>query len=183
MELRKKLPAALAVLVLAGLTVFPAGKGGGVSPAGAAVESDPPITITADRMDYYSDRDVVIFIGNAIAIRGDVTLSAERMEVTLSQGVESEENGVRKIVAEGDVSFRQVDPETGRERFATGERGEYHSDGARVDLTGNPRVWEGKNVVTGEKMSFYIDENRFVVQGGKDKPVGLTIYQEKKGKE
>ena len=71
MELSKKLPPALAVLVLAGLIVFPAGKGGCVSPAGAAGEPEPPITVTADRMDYYSDRDVVIFIGNAIAIRGD----------------------------------------------------------------------------------------------------------------
>jgi lipopolysaccharide export system protein LptA len=183
MELRRKLPAALVVLIFAGLISLPVGEGGRVRLADAAEEPETPVTITADKMEYYSDRDVVIFTGNALAVRGDITLSADRMKVTLGQGVESEENSVRKIVAEGDVNFRHIDPETGNERFATGERGEYHADGERVDLTGKPRVWEGKNVVTGEKMSFYIDENRFVVLGEKGKPVGLTIYQEKKGKE
>ena len=133
-------------------------------------------TITADRMEYYSDRDIVIFTGNALAVRGDVTLSAGRMEVTLGQGIDSEENSVKKIVAEEDVNFRHVDPETGKERFATGERGEYLSDEDTVVLTGDPRVWEGKNVITGKKMTFHIEENRFVVQGG----AGLTIHPEKK---
>jgi lipopolysaccharide export system protein LptA len=182
MELRRKLPAALVILIFAGLFSLPVGEGSRVRSAGAAEEPEPPITVTADRMEYYSDRDIVIFTGNALAIRGDITLSARRMEVTLGQGVESEENSVKKIVAEGDVTFRHVDPETGSERFATGEKGEYLSDGEKVVLTGDPRVWEGKNVVTGEEMTFYIDESRFVVRGAKGKPAGLTIYQEKKEK-
>jgi lipopolysaccharide export system protein LptA len=176
MELRRKLPAALVVLVLAGLISLPGGAGGRVRSAAAAEEPEPPVTITADKMEYYSDRDVVIFTGNALAIRGDITLSAKRMEATLSQGVDNEENSIRKIVAEGDVNFRHVDPETGDERFATGERGEYLADEETVVLTGEPRVWEGKNVVTGEKMTFHIDESRFVVEGD----VGMTIHQETK---
>jgi len=173
---RRKLPAALAVLILAGLILLPVGGGGRVRTACAAEEPESPVTITADRMEYYSDRDVVIFTGNALAIRGDITLAARRMEVTLGQGIDSEENSVRKIVAEGDVNFRHVDPETGDERFATGERGEYLADEERVVLTGKPRLWEGKNVVTGEKMTYHIDESRFVVEGG----AGLTIHPEKK---
>ena len=186
MELKRKLPAALVALIFAGLTFLPLDRGGPVMPAGAAVEAveaveaDPPITVTADAMEYYNDvPPVVIFTGNALAVRGDVTLSAERMEVTLGEGVDSEENSVKKIVAEGDVNFRHVDPETGKERFATGERGEYFADEDTVVLTGDPRVWEGKNVITGEKMTFHIDENRFVVQGG----AGLTIHPEKKEEE
>jgi lipopolysaccharide export system protein LptA len=179
MEFGKRLPAALAALILAGLISLSLGESGGVSPAGAAADAagaDPPVTVTADRMEYYSDRDVVIFTGNALAVREDVTLSARRMEVTLGGDVDSEENSVKKIIAEGDVNFRHVDPETGKERFATGERGEYLADEDTVVLTGDPRVWEGKNVITGEKMTFHIDENRFVVQGG----AGLTIHPDKK---
>ena len=176
MEFGRRLPAALAILILAGMISLPLGESGRASPAAAAADADPPITVTADKMEYYSDRDVVIFTGNALAVRGDVTLSARRMEVTLGQGIDSEENSVRKIIAEGDVNFRHVDPETGKERFATGERGEYLADEDTVVLTGDPRVWEGKNVITGEMMTFHIDENRFVVQGG----AGLTIHPEKK---
>ena len=35
------------------------------------------------------------------------------------------------------------------------------------------------NVITGTVMKFFIDEHRFVVEGGERTPVGLTIYPEK----
>jgi hypothetical protein len=39
-------------------------------------------------------------------------------------------------------------------------------------MTGAPRLWEGKNVIVGEQMDFFIDEKKVVVKG----KVNLTVY-------
>ena len=168
-------------LAMGALILFPLGiAGGGAAPAGA--ESEPPINITSDQMEYLSEENVVIFIGNALAVREDMTISADKMEVTLADENSDgkDEGSVRLIVATGSVNVRQVVPPTGedkapKERFATGERGEYDGVARTVTLTGSPRLWEGKNIVTGEKMIFHIDDQRFVVKG----KVGLSIFPEK----
>jgi lipopolysaccharide export system protein LptA len=132
-------------------------------------------------MEYLSEESVVIFTGNALAVREEMTLSADRMEVTLADEKGGEDEGsVSLIVATGSVNVRQVVPPTGddkapKERFATGERGEYDGAARTVTLTGSPRLWEGKNIITGEKMIFHIDDHRFVVQG----KVGLSIFPER----
>jgi lipopolysaccharide export system protein LptA len=174
MSIGKPVRVGLAVLGGCGLLLFSPVNKGGMGEARAAGETEPPVNITADRMEYRSEEGIVIFSGNALAVRGDVTLSAEKMKVTLSEGGEKDEGSVSRIVAKGDVNFRQTDLETGKERFATGERGEYDAEGRLVTLTGDPRVWEGKNIITGDKMVFYLDENRFIVEGR----VGLEIYPE-----
>lgn len=149
----------------------------------AAVEEEPPVNITADRMEYFSDREIVIFTGNALAVRGDTTLSADTMEVTLGGEVaKQEESSIEKVVATGNVNFRQAIPETGKDRFATGERGVYDAGRSLITLTGKPKVWEGPNVITGKTMKFFIDEHRFVVEGDDKTPVGMTVFP-KKGEE
>lgn len=162
---------AAAALLSAGLAV----------PAPAQEEQpEPPINITAERMEYFSEKEVVVFTGNALAVRGDTTLSADGMEVTLSgEGSTREESSIEQVVATGNVNFRQSLPETGKDRFATGERGVYDAGEGLITLTGKPKVWEGKNVITGKTMKFFIDEHRFVVEGGGDTPVGMTVYPEK----
>ncbi len=145
-----------------------------------AAAAEPPVNITAEKMEYFSEQNLVVFTGKAIAVREDVTLSSDRMEVTLSEGAESGQSGsVRRIVATGNVQFRQEDETAGRERYATGEKGEYDGESNVVVLTGQPKVWERQNVITGTVMKFFIDEHRFVAEGGGRTPVGLTIYPEK----
>lgn len=182
MSARKMLTTALLCLFLPGIGVLPGG-GGLSGPAPAAAEAPPPINITADRMEYFNEQDLVVFSGNALAVREEVTLAADRMEVTMASGDERDEESIQKIVAKENVSFRQIELETGRERFATGEQGEYLAGERVVTLTGSPKVWEGKNVITGKVMKFFLDDHRFVVEGDKDMPVGLTVYPEKKVEE
>ena len=76
------------------------------------------------------------------------------------------------IVAQKKVSLRQVDPETGKERYATGDKGVYDFDQRIVTMSGNPRLWEGKNVVVGDEMVFHLVEKKVTVKG----KVNLTVY-------
>jgi lipopolysaccharide export system protein LptA len=148
--------------------------------AGAVEPEEPPINITADRMEYFSDKEIVIFTGNALAVRDDATLSADVMEVTLGgEGAAQEGGSVEKVVATGNVNFRQSILETGKDRFATGERGVYDAGESLITLTGQPKAWEGPNVITGKTMKFYIDEHRFVAEGDEQTPVGMTVFPKK----
>jgi lipopolysaccharide export system protein LptA len=150
----------------------------GSSAAGAG-EEQPPISVTADKMEYFTEESRVVFTGNALAVQEDVTLSADSMKVVLAEGSAADTGAVEKISAKGNVTFRQLIPETGDERFATGKKAVYEAAEGVVTLTGSPRMWEGKNVIVGEVMKFFIQEHRFVVEGR----VGLTIFPEKDAEE
>ena len=101
-----------------------------------AAEQEPEINITADRMEYFTDKEIVVFSGNALAVRGDTTLSADTMEATLGGGGgERSESSVQKLVATGNVNFRQSLPEPATDRFATGERGVYDAEKGLITLT------------------------------------------------
>jgi len=140
----------------------------------AAGEEPSPISVTADKMEYFTEDNQVVFTGNALAVQEDVTLSADSMKVVIVEGGERETGAIEKITASGNVTFRQLVPETGAERFATGKKGVYRAAQGVVTLTGSPKVWEGKNVIVGEVMRFFIEEHRFVVEG----QVGLTLFPE-----
>ena len=146
---------------------------GGIA-AGAEAEP-PPISVTADKMEYFTEESKVVFTGKALAVQEDVTLSADSMKVVLAEGSETDAGAVERISAKGNVTFRQIVPETGEERFATGKKAVYEAKEGVVTLTGEPRLWEGKNVIVGEVMKFFVQEHRFVVEG----QVGLTIFPEK----
>jgi lipopolysaccharide export system protein LptA len=153
------------------------------APAGAAAAAQPPVKVQADRAEYFNAESKVIFTGKVKATQGDATLTAERMEVVFSpeapaggEGAKPAEaqSRIRSIVATQNVTFHQVDAETKKERYGVGERGEYDAATKVMTLTGNPRVWEGKNVMTGEKMLFFLESHRVQVEG----KVNLTVYPE-----
>ena len=176
-------PRALAALLFAAALA-------GAAPARALAEEtqppapQPPVRISAESAEYFNAESLVVFSGKVVAVQGDSTLTAERMEVRFAQaaapegerpaGESAASSGQRvaSITASQSVTFRQVDAGTGKERYATGERGVYDADRRLVTLTGSPRLWEGKNVIVGEQMDFFIDEKKVVVKG----KVNLTVY-------
>lgn len=145
----------------------------------------PPVRISADEAEYFNTTGLVVFTGKVVAVQGDSTLTSDRMEVLFTpqetregQGAGSvdaaESRRIAAITATGNVSFRQLDPETKKERFATGEKAVYDDGRRTVTMTGAPRLWEGKNVILGEEMIFQLDEKRVLVKG----KVNLTVYPE-----
>lgn len=152
--------------------------------ANKVAEPQPPVRISADMAEYFNKEGLVVFTGNVVAVQTDSTLTADRMDVTFEKpargeeqpaavtGVPPGEQRITRIVAEKNVTFRQVDPESGKERYATGEKGVYDVDQRLVTMTGNPRLFEGRNVIVGEEMVFYLDEKKVIVKG----KVNLTVY-------
>jgi lipopolysaccharide export system protein LptA len=159
------------------------------SAAAAAKKTDAPqqpVRISADTAEYQNTEGLVLFTGNVVAVQADAKMTAERMEVTFVKepvpegapaggiGAPSTAQRIATIVALGKVSFRQVDPDSGKERYATGDKGVYHLEERLATLSGNARLWEGKNVIVGEEMVFHLADKKVVVKG----KVNLTVYPE-----
>jgi lipopolysaccharide export system protein LptA len=165
------------------------------APADAAkkpAEPQPPVRISADAAEYFNKEGLVVFTGNVVAVQADATLSADRMEVYFEKPAAAPEKSpaaipapsgsqrMSRIVASDKVNFRQVDPESKKERYATGDKGVYDVEQRVVTMSGSPRLWEGKNVIVGEEMVFHLADKKVNVKG----KVNLTVFPDelKEGK-
>lgn len=142
-----------------------------------------PINITSDRLEVHTNDNVIIFTGSVMARQGDISIYSDHMSVyykeTENEGLskdsqESSQNQsqVDKIVAEGHVKIVKED------WIAIAQRAVFFSKDQRVELTGKPRVWQGKNLVKGDRITLDFKENKSTVERGKDKRVEATIYPE-----
>lgn len=115
-------------------------------------EEAPPTIITADSMDYDAEMRVATFIGNVVVVDPSVRVQSDRMVVLFD-----EDKKISRINAEGKVSFRQEDKTT------LSDRAVYTPANGEVVLTGNPLVATPNGVVRGEKVTFYRDTQKMIV--------------------
>jgi lipopolysaccharide export system protein LptA len=77
------------------------------------------------------------------------------------------------MVATGNV---RIDQGT---RWAVGGRATYEQEQRTLVLTENPVLHDGPNVVVGERVTVYLDENRSVVEGGQKRVKAVFHPNEK----
>ena len=132
-----------------------------------AEDKNQPVTVDADKMERYGRESLVVFIGNVVARQNNSVQYADRMEVYL------DEKGDRivRTVSTGTVKIVTRDCRTG-----TARRAEYHDQEQRVVLSGNARVWQDENVVSGDTITIFLSQDRSVVQGGKQERVKAIFY-------
>lgn len=130
-------------------------------------ERAQPVTVDADRMERFGRESLVVFTGNVVARHDNSVQYADRMEVYLDERGER----VLRTVSTGNVRIVTRDCKTG-----TARRVEYFDLEQRMVLTGNARVWQDDNVVTGETITIYLAQDRSVVEGGKQERVKAVFY-------
>jgi lipopolysaccharide export system protein LptA len=127
--------------------------------------SRAPIDITSDTVEADQKTNTVTFKGNVVAKQEDTTLYANTLTITYDQSAKR----LKEIVAVGNVKVVQLD------RRATGQKATFDQDKNKVVLDGDAVVREGTNVIRGERIVFYVDEERSVVEGGKGSRVSTSI--------
>ena len=145
----------------------PNAKPGEKSERVAGQRSNSPIVIDADRMEASKREGLVIFTGNVVAKQDNSTQAADRMEVYLDDKGER----VLRIVSTGNVKIVTEDCRTG-----TARRAEYYDDEQRLLLIGDAKVWQEDNVVTGERITILLAEDRSTVEGGSRERVKSVFY-------
>jgi lipopolysaccharide export system protein LptA len=147
-----------------------AGTKAGASESTGTGKKGQPVTVDADQLESLQKEGLVIFTGNVVARQDGSVQYADRMEVYL----DASGDRIVRTVSTGSVRIITKDCRTG-----TARRAEYYDAEQRVILIGNARVWQDDNVVTGERITMYMAEDRSVVEGGRQERVKAVFYQKK----
>jgi lipopolysaccharide export system protein LptA len=126
-----------------------------------------PVTVDADRMERFGKESLIVFIGNVVARQDTSVQYADRMELYLDE----KGDRVLRAVSTGNVRIVTLDCKMG-----TAQRAEYDDLEQRIVLTGNARVWQDANVVTGETITIFLSQDHSIVQGGKQERVKAIFY-------
>ena len=132
--------------------------------------SRAPIDIASDTVEGNQKQNTVSFKGNVIAKQEDITIQTDLMVVSY----DPESKKLKEIIAHGNVRVVQAD------RRATSKKATFHQNENKVVLDGDVVIREGDNVLRGERVTYYIDEERSVVEGAKGSRVTTTISPAKK---
>ncbi len=149
--------------------------------------SKEPIEIVSDRMDAYNEKKLVIFAGHAVATQGDKEIKADRLLLYYKKdGGKKDKVGGKAIEGAGDLEKIEAKGNvivTQKQRVATGEEAVYLHDSGQIIMTGNPVLRDGKNIIKGDKVIVFVNEDRGVVESNPQKRVKAVIYpQEKENK-
>ena len=140
-----------------GLAALAAGLGAGV-PARAAMEDDgrsleasPDATVvTADKLTFDYIQKFALFEGRVLVNDPRLQLSSDRLTIVFT-----EDGGAQTIKAEGKVLLTQGDKKA-RSDVAT-----YDVPSGKIVLAGGPpQVMQGRNILEGEVITFWRDEQR-----------------------
>lgn len=134
-------------------------------------QSDQPITIKSNELHTDSKTKKAVFIGKVVAKQRDVTIFADRLEVFYPE----QGGDVDKVEAFGNVRIVQAN------RLGTAEHAVYSNKEGKITLYINPRVHQGKDVVSGKVITYYINEEKSVVTGGPQNRVEAVIYPKGRG--
>jgi lipopolysaccharide export system protein LptA len=143
-------------------------------------KTETSIRITADRLESDHKMSLVEFSGNVVATEDDVVITADRMKVFYKPGGDTSLGAgtIEKIISEGDVKI-VFDNKT---KTAVADRAVYLADQKVLELSGgDPRVWSGKNIVRGKKITLFQAENRSLVEGAGKDQVEATLYVKEGG--
>ncbi|NPA94042.1 MAG: lipopolysaccharide transport periplasmic protein LptA [Thermodesulfobacteria bacterium] len=133
------------------------------------------IRISSDKMEAYDQKGTVVFTGNVVAKKGNLTIYADRLEVFYDQQKTADnkkKRRLKKIVFMGHLKIVQ-----GR-RKATAKEAIYYKPQEKIVLLKNAQVWDGPNTIKGDKIVLYVNESRSVVESsGKDR-VEAVVFSE-----
>lgn len=127
--------------------------------------SRAPIDIVSDTVEANQKENTVIFKGDVVAKQEDTTLYTNMLVIRY----EGETKKLKEITAIGNVKIVQLD------RRATGQKATFQQEENKVILDGEAVVREGENEIRGERVIFYVNEERSIVEGGKGRRVNTRI--------
>ncbi len=135
-------------------------------PGSTAKRETRPVTIRADRLDYYDQGHKASYRGNVQLQAEKTQVHADRLDVYFSTAGNGEASEVERAVADGHVTVEQP------ARHASGEHAEYDAAPGKILLTGGPPLLydAAKGFTTGQRLTFFIHDDRVFVDGGEESP-------------
>jgi len=131
-----------------------------------------PVTIHADSLEYLDEGRSARYRGNVRMVTEGTTTQSDRLDVYLTQSQTMEGSEIDHAVADGHVKVTQPG------RVGTGDHAQYFAGPGKVVLTGGPPmiVDEENGSTTGQRLTFFIRDDRLFVDGGDQSP-SLTQHR------
>ena len=127
-----------------------------------------PVDIVADMMEGLEKGKIIMFKGNVVAKQEDLQIFSD----TLTAYLNEENDEIDKALAKGNVKILKA------ERTATCEEALFENAKGEITLKGNVVVYSGSDRLAGDTVIYYINEDRVVVEGEKDKRARITVQPE-----
>jgi outer membrane protein assembly factor BamD len=124
-----------------------------------------PVDVVADTMEGLEKGKIVVFKGNVIAKQVDLYLFSDMLTAYMNE----ETNEIERAKAEGNVKIVKLD------RTATCKEAFFYNDKGEIILKGDVVVFSAKDKVSGDIVTYYVNEDRVYVQGEKDKRAKAII--------
>jgi lipopolysaccharide export system protein LptA len=144
---------------------------------------DAPIQVEADHMTSTEKTNSVLFTGSVDARQDDVRILSDEMTVFYTPKGKTKDKQktatqqVEKLVCVGNVEI------TRGEWLGTSKNMTYLSKERQVHLVGNAKAWQGQNMVSGDKIIYYLDEGRSeVVADRTSTTIGAKKNEKKPGR-
>ncbi|HUL38466.1 MAG TPA: lipopolysaccharide transport periplasmic protein LptA, partial [Thermodesulfobacteriota bacterium] len=122
----------------------------------ANIDRSQPIDITSDKVEAFWKENLIIFKGNVVARQKDIVIYADSMEAIIVD----DGKGIDRATAGGNVKIQQG------LRVANCQKAIFYNRDQKMVLTGEPRIVDGDNTVSGDEIIFDIEKNRVEVKGG-----------------
>jgi len=170
-----RLPFIALLFLLPGL-LLTGGSAGAAPPSAPAAGGGKPTHVEADRMVSLKGDNAVLFTGNVDARQGALVIRSDEMTIYYFSDEEKSPGGqeggrkLKKLFAKGNVTIRDEG------WTATGAAMEYFEIERKVVLTDNARVWQDKNLVTGDTVIIFLDEGKSIVERGEKKEERVKAY-------
>jgi len=135
------------------------------------------LTITARTMTVKNQENTAILEGNVVINKGDLTITADHVEIFFGPNDSSSTNDdqstptlpgsqfdtreISELHAWGNVMLQQGT------RRAEAREAIYDQKDEKITLLGEPVIFEKDYQVTGTKMTFFLKDNRSIVEGSK----------------
>jgi lipopolysaccharide export system protein LptA len=116
-----------------------------------------PITITSDSAVLDNKQHIAIHTGNVVVKWGEVTLYSDEITTWFDEKAKH----IIKIEARGAVKMVHLN------RTLTSEAGTYFDREQKLVLTGNPVCTEDENILTGSRITYFMREDKIVVENAK----------------
>lgn len=136
-----------------------------------AGRGDQPIQIKSNELFTDSAAGTATFVGKVVARQGDITIYSDRLVIFYAE----KKKEVDKVEAFGNVRIVQEN------RLGVANHALYENKAGKITLDGNPKVYQGDDVVTGKVITYLVNEQKSMVTGGPNERVEAVIHP--KGKD
>lgn len=161
----------------------------GASPLIPGGNSRAPISIDAEKLEFFDKEQKFIYSGNVVAKQGDATMRSPTMTIFLEREAtgkkpegQTGEGGMNDQIKRIEACCKVV--VTSKDQVGTGERGVYDKPNNKVFLYGNPVLTQGPNVVRGGNdgvLEYDLTTGRANMKGGRVQSIFTPGSEDKKG--